>query len=75
MYVCTQQVFAGGTKAISQDETLVYPAMHKSGVCGDAFGESHWSKPGPVMTNYTSGAAIDVDIIFAQNHLGRYEVS
>jgi hypothetical protein len=68
------QVFAGGTKAVSQNETLRFPQMHRSGVCGDAFGDSHWSKPGPVMANYTAGATIDVDVIFAQNHLGRYQV-
>lgn len=67
-------MFAGGTMALSQNETLRYPEMHRSGVCGDAFGESHWSKPGPVLANYTAGATIGVDVIFAQNHLGRYQV-
>lgn len=67
-------MFAGGTQAISQNETLRWPDMHRSGVCGDAFGKEHWSKAGPVLTNYTAGQTIDVDVIFAQNHLGRFEV-
>jgi hypothetical protein len=70
-------VFAGGTMAVSKDETLVWPAAHRSGICGDAANETKWDSPvggaGPRKT-YKSGDTIDVDVLFAQNHLGRWRV-
>jgi hypothetical protein len=68
------QVFAGGTMAISENESLKWPNMVRGSICGDKVGETKWMTPGPVNTTYKAGAIIDTDIIFAQNHLGRYFV-
>lgn len=67
-------VFAGGMAAVSKGETLTWPAAHKSGVCGDAAGETKWSTPGPIRKTYKSGQTFDADVLFAQNHLGRWQL-
>jgi hypothetical protein len=65
-------VNAGGTAAVSKNQTLVWPAASRSGICGDALGEKKWDAPGPVRKTYKAGDAIDADVLFAQNHLGRW---
>jgi hypothetical protein len=67
-------VYAGGTMAVSKDETLVWPAAVRSGICGDAVGEKKWDQAGPVRKTYKSGEAFDADVLFAQNHLGRWRL-
>ena len=44
-------------------------------ICGDAADERKWDKPGPMAKSaYKSGQTMDIDIIFAQNHLGRLQM-
>ena len=67
-------VFAGGVAAVSKNETLVWPAANKAGVCGDAVGERKWGAPGPIRRTYTAGQTFDADVLFAQNHLGYWRL-
>ncbi|KAF8058835.1 TNNI3K [Scenedesmus sp. PABB004] len=64
-------VFAGGVAKVSDGGKLQWPARKVSGICGDAYGEDKWDKPGPLGGTYKAGSTIKTDIIFAQNHLGR----
>ena len=67
-------VFAGGVKSTSDNGKLSYPAMRTNGFCGDAVGQTKWDTPGQVATTYKAGSTISVDVLFAQNHLGRMQL-
>ena len=56
---------------MSKKFTLKWPARNTNGICGDAVGEKKWDKPAKIMKSYKEGGVISVDVLFAQNHLGR----
>ncbi|GBF99128.1 hypothetical protein Rsub_12020 [Raphidocelis subcapitata] len=68
------EVFAGGVRAVSNNGALRWPQRNRQGICGDAAGQTKWDAPGRVVKTYRAGQAINVDILFAQNHLGRVNV-
>jgi hypothetical protein len=67
-------VFAGGVGKVSKEGQLTWPAHNMNSICGDAAGEYKWDKPGSVRKTYGAGQTINVDVVFAQNHLGRMNV-
>jgi hypothetical protein len=60
-----------GKELVSKKYTLKWPARNTNGICGDAVGENKWDKPAQVMKSYREGEVISIDVLFAQNHLGR----
>lgn len=69
-------VYAGGVDAVSKGGKLQWPQRNRYSICGDAAGERKWDTPGPIAGSgkYKAGQTIDVDILFAQNHLGRLQM-
>ena len=67
-------VFAGGVASVSDGGKLKWPAHNMYSICGDAAGEKKWDTPGRVTKTYAAGDTISVDVLFAQNHLGRMNV-
>jgi hypothetical protein len=67
-------VYAGGVQKISEGGKLRWPARSRYSICGDASDERKWDNPGPVKKTYSAGQTINVDVLFAQNHLGRMNV-
>jgi hypothetical protein len=65
---------AAGVRSVSKNGTLRWPQRNRSGICGDAAGQTKWDAPGRVVKTYRAGGTISVDILFAQNHLGRVNV-
>jgi hypothetical protein len=63
-----------GVKKVSNDGALTWPAANRYSICGDAAEERKWDAPGKVAKTYREGQVINVDVIFAQNHLGRMNV-
>lgn len=66
--------FPAGKLMVSRDYKLIWPARNINGICGDEAGKSKWMKDGPVQGTYKAGSTINVDVLFAQNHLGRMNV-
>jgi hypothetical protein len=67
-------VFAGGVNMVSDGGKLQWPAHNMYSICGDAVNERKWDVPGKIGKTYTAGQTISVDVMFAQNHLGRMNV-
>jgi hypothetical protein len=64
---------AGGAKVVSDDGKLTYPNGRR-GYCGDPFNETRWDRPGRLMATYAAGQAINLDVVVAINHLGKFGV-
>jgi hypothetical protein len=66
-------VYAGGVQAISKGGKLNWPARARNGICGNAVGETKWDTAGQIAKSgkYKVGETIDIDVLYAQNHLGR----
>lgn len=60
-----------GVKVVSDAGKLKWPAHKMNGICGDAYNQNKWDKPGKISTVYKQGDTITIDLLFAQNHLGR----
>ncbi len=58
---------------VSDNFKITWPNARRNGICGDMHNESKWDVPGDVQATYTSGQTIKLDVIFAQNHLGRVQ--
>jgi len=67
-------VFAGGVNMVSDGGKLQWPKHNMYSICGDAVNERKWDNPGAITKTYSAGQTINVDIMFAQNHLGRMNV-
>jgi hypothetical protein len=67
-------VSAGGVTKTSDGGKLQWPKRRANGICGDAYDENKWDKPGKLTATYTAGSTIGVDVLLAQNHLGRITV-
>jgi hypothetical protein len=64
-----------GAKKVGNHGALTWPARNLGSICGDAAGEKiKWDNPGRVTKTYQAGGTATVDIIFAQNHLGRVQL-
>jgi hypothetical protein len=67
-------VYAGGVNKVSEGGKLSWPSRSRYSICGDASDERKWDNAGPVKKTYSAGQTINVDVLFAQNHLGRMNV-
>jgi hypothetical protein len=63
-----------GVGKLSNDGKLRWPARNRNSICGDAAGENKWDVPGKIAKVYKAGQVINIDVVFAQNHLGRVNV-
>eukprot|EP00879_Flechtneria_rotunda_P031604 GHRR01034541.1.p1 GENE.GHRR01034541.1~~GHRR01034541.1.p1 ORF type:complete len:282 (+),score=46.23 GHRR01034541.1:733-1578(+) len=64
---------AGGTATMSHNHKLKWPAGQYN-YCGDSYKERRWDLPGPIQSTYVLGQVINIDSVFAVNHLGRIDV-
>jgi len=65
-------VYGGGVNEISNNGKLSWPSRRRHSICGDAWNETKWDTPGPMAWSgkYKAGQTVNVDVLFAQNHMG-----
>lgn len=63
----------GGVDVVSNKGRLTYPDGRR-GMCGDAYNETRWDRPGAVQAAYAPGQTVNLDVVMQVQHMGKVGV-